>query len=72
MSQDWISETVATLAPICTAKEAATVLRTSPRNLRRMVSLGRLEGVHAAEGGSSRLLVPRASIESYLRGLVQP
>ena len=72
MSQDWITEAVSTLPPICTAKEAATVLRTTGRNLRRMIARGRLLGVHGAEGGSSRLLVPRASIESYLRGLVSP
>ena len=69
---DWISEVVATLQPICTATEAAAVLRTSPRNLRRMVSLGRIEGYHPAEGGSSRLMVPRVSIEKYLRGVVKP
>jgi excisionase family DNA binding protein len=70
MSKDWISETVSTLAPLCTASEAAALLRTSPRNLRRWVADGRITGVHHIEGGSSRVLVPRASIESYLRGLV--
>ena len=69
---DWIAEAVKDLPAITTAAEAAAVLRTSPRNLRRMVALGRITGVHGAEGGSSRLLVPRASLESYLRGLVSP
>jgi len=72
MNTDWIAEALAPLPAICTANEAATVLRTTPRNLRRMISLGRLTGFHGAEGGSSRLMVPRASIESYLRGLVSP
>ena len=69
---DWVSEAVSHLPPIATANEVATVLRCSSRHVRRLVSIGRITGVHGAEGGSSRLLVPRASIESYLRGLVSP
>lgn len=71
-SQDWITETVSSLPALCTADEASGVLRTSPRNLRRMVALGRITGVHFAPGGSSRMLVPRSSIENFLRGLVSP
>jgi excisionase family DNA binding protein len=69
MAQDWISETVSTLAPICTAAEAAAVLRTTTRNLRRMVARGRINAVRACDGGSSRVLIPRAEIGRYLRSL---
>jgi excisionase family DNA binding protein len=67
---DWISETVAQLEPLATATEAAKVLRTSPRNLRRMIVDGRIHAVRGRESGSSRVLVPRVEIERYLRGLV--
>lgn len=69
---DWISEATKDLPAITTAAEAAKVLRTSPRNLRRMVVDGRIQAIRERESGSSRVLVPRASIESYLRGLVAP
>jgi len=67
---DWIADTVAGLAPLTTASEAAAALRTSPRNLRRMIVDGRIHAVRAKDAGSSRVLIPRASIESYLRGLL--
>ncbi len=69
---DWIAETVATVPPLATAKEAASVLRTSTRNLRRMIVDGRIRAVRAQESGSSPVLVPRGEIERYLRGLVSP
>lgn len=69
---DWISETVSHLAPLATANEAAKILRTSPRNLRRMLADGRIKGVRARDTGSSRVLVPRVEVERYLRGLVSP
>jgi excisionase family DNA binding protein len=66
---DWITEAVASLPPLASASEASALLRCSPRQLRRLVAAGRLAGIRACETGSSRLLVPRASIERYLRGL---
>ncbi len=66
---DWIDEAIADLPPILTVKEACSVLRTCNRNLRRMISAGRLHAVRPVESGSSRLLIPRASVERYLRSL---
>jgi excisionase family DNA binding protein len=66
---DWVADVVAKLHPLCTAGEAANALRTSTRNLRRMIADGRLGAVRAVESGSSRVLVPRAEIERYLRSL---
>lgn len=66
-SLDWIQETVAHLPPLATASEAAEALRTSPRNLRRHIAAGRLAAIRAEETGSSRVLIPRAEIERFLR-----
>lgn len=69
MTTDWIADVVATLPTLCTADEAAKVLRTSGRNLRRLIVAGRIQGIRACETGSSRVLVPRVAIENYLRSL---
>jgi len=69
---DWIADAVAGLPPLSTARETAAVLRTSLRNLRRMIVDGRLHAVRARETGSSRVLIPRAAIERYLRDLEAP
>jgi excisionase family DNA binding protein len=66
---DWISDVIGQLRPMTTAAEASTALRTSPRNLRRMIADGRLRAVRSRESGSSRVLVPRVEIERYLRSL---
>lgn len=68
MSQhpDWIAEVVGALPLLATANEAARALRTTPRNLRRMIAAGRITAVRSRESGSSRVLVPRAAIASYL------
>jgi excisionase family DNA binding protein len=66
---DWIAEVVSELPPICNVVEAYTVLRTTRRNIYRLVASGRLHAVRPAAGGSARLLVPRSSIETYLRRL---
>jgi hypothetical protein len=57
--RDWIAETVAGLEPLATAKETAAVLRTSTRNLRRMIGDGRIRAFRPQESGSSPVLVPR-------------
>lgn len=66
---DWIDDAIAALPVILTAAEAMTLLRTSKRNLYRLVASGKLRAVRPTEAGSSRLLIPRASVESYLRRL---
>lgn len=67
---DWIADTVSQLQPLTTTKEAAAALRTSPRNLRRMIVDGRINAVRAQDAGSSRVLIPRTEIGRYLRGLL--
>jgi excisionase family DNA binding protein len=64
---DWIADLTATLPHILTVDEVCAALRTSPRNLRRMVATGRIRGLRARESGSSRRLFPRAEVERYLR-----
>jgi excisionase family DNA binding protein len=66
---DWIADAVGALKPLATVNEACDVLRTSSRNLRRMIATGRLKALRARESGSSRVLIPRVEIESYLRSL---
>jgi excisionase family DNA binding protein len=72
VERDWVSETVATLAPLATAKEAAAFLRCNTRTLRRMIADGRIKSIRGRETGSSPVLVPRGEIERYLRGLMSP
>lgn len=60
------AELVAHLPTLCTVDEAAAVARTSTRNVRRWIRSGRLTAVRLVPGGSSRVLVPRSSIESLL------
>ena len=64
---DWISEAVAALKPLATLNEASAVLRTSPRNLRRLIASGRIQSLRATDTGSSRVLIPRAEVARYLR-----
>lgn len=66
---DWIDEALAGLPPILTVSEAMRVLRSSSRNLRRMVGDGRIQGLRSVDAGSSRVLIPRVSVERYLRAL---
>jgi len=64
---DWIAETISGLPALTTAAEASAVLRTTPRNLRRHIAAGRIRAIRAEESGSSRVLVPRAELERFLR-----
>lgn len=66
---DWVTIALEGLKPIVTVQEAIEVLRTSRRNFYRLVSSGKVHAVKAAEAGSGRLLIPRKSLERYLRGL---
>jgi excisionase family DNA binding protein len=67
---DWISEIVNDLPPLVRTGEACKALRLSPRTLSRYVRAGRIAGVRAVHGGSSRTFIPRAAIETYLRGMI--
>lgn len=66
---DWITDVIAKLPTLLTVAEVTGVLRTSRRNLYRLTAAGRIHTLRASESGSSRLLIPRASLESYLRGI---
>ena len=66
---DWVTEALKDAPAILKSAEACAILRTGRRNLYRMVAAGRLDGVRAHDSGSSRLLIPRASLERYLRSL---
>ncbi|HET7545169.1 MAG TPA: helix-turn-helix domain-containing protein [Polyangiaceae bacterium] len=66
----WIAEVIATVPALASIDETGKVLRKSKQTVRRLVRTGRLHGVRAVESGSSPVLIPRASIESYLRSLV--
>jgi excisionase family DNA binding protein len=64
------SEIEKSLPALLTASEAANLLRTSPRNLRRLIVAGRIASLRERETGSSRVLIPRAEIGRYLTSLV--
>jgi excisionase family DNA binding protein len=66
---DWITEALSDLPKILTAEEAVGALRTTRRNLSRLVASGRIHAVRPAEAGRSRLLIPRSSVEHFLRSL---
>ncbi len=68
MSASWIADAVAGLPALCTTDEACSVLRCSRRHLYRLLSCGKLRAVKAG-AGASRVLVPRAAVADYLRGL---
>jgi len=70
MSQkSWIDDAVASLPPLVTVEELVTLLRTSRRQVYRLIASGRINAVKQSEGGSSRNLVPRAAVTNYLRSL---
>lgn len=66
---DWVTEALGDTAAILTAPETCKILRCGRRNLYRLIAAGRIQGLRAHDSGSSRLLIPRASVEAYLRGL---
>jgi excisionase family DNA binding protein len=65
----WIVEMLEGLPPLLTTAEATTVLRMSRRHLYRLVAAGRLFRIRPNGSGSARLLIPRESVEAYLRSL---
>jgi excisionase family DNA binding protein len=66
---DWVADIVEGLPALLNVKEAAAILRNTPRSVHRMIASAKLHGVKYAEGGSSRTLIPRAELERYLRSL---
>jgi excisionase family DNA binding protein len=66
---EWLSAILTELPPLLTAEEAASLLRTSRRNLQRWIASGRLRAIAGGVGGSSRVLVPRTEIARFLASL---
>ena len=68
IEKDWVEETIEHLPMLLTIAETARVLRMSERQVWRLASAGRLMMVNKGGKGSSRV-VPRGSLERYLRSL---
>jgi excisionase family DNA binding protein len=66
---DWIADAIATLQPLATVDEVRGVLRCSRRQVYRLTTAQRLQSFKQTQQGSSKLLIPRASVEAYLRSL---
>ncbi len=64
--EPWLADVLANVRPISTIEEASALLRISTRNLRRLISLGRLHPLKVAEGGASRVLFARAELGRFL------
>jgi len=70
VDSDWIQDVVSELPRLLTTSEAAKVLRMSPRNIARIIVRGRLKTVRTGSGGgSSRVLIARAEMASFLQRL---
>lgn len=54
-----------------TLKEAAAMLRCHTSTVKRFIAQGRLKATQLASGGTSRVLVCRASVEALLQGCVR-
>lgn len=52
----------------CTVAEAADEARVSERTIRRWLATGKLRGVSTGDGGSSRVLVLRSSLDEVIGG----
>ncbi|HEX3852193.1 MAG TPA: helix-turn-helix domain-containing protein [Polyangiaceae bacterium] len=70
MSPKFADDAVAGLAVFVTVEELVVLLRTSRRQIYRLISTGRLPAVKQSDGGSSRNLVPRVEVHKYLCSLV--
>lgn len=57
---------VADLPTLCTVAETALVLRVSERTVHRLLATRRLQKYQLSDGGSARVLIPRASIVDLL------
>jgi len=65
----WVGEALEGQPALMTVPEVCSTIRTSRRNLYRLIASARLESLKQTEGGSSRLLIPRESVERYLLAL---
>jgi len=64
----WVADAM-TAGGMLTVKEACDLLRKSRRTLYRLIDAGRLQAIKQGVAGSSRLLILRSSIASYLESL---
>lgn len=65
----WATELVGDLPALLTVEEVMGTLRCSRRHLSRLTATGKLLGLRDKHAGNSRLLIPKKSLEEYLRGL---
>jgi excisionase family DNA binding protein len=68
-ANDWADAAVRDLPGLLGADEACKALRIARRKLNTLVADRRLRSVKHSEGGSARLLIPRAEIARYLRSM---
>ncbi|NRA34569.1 MAG: helix-turn-helix domain-containing protein [Polyangiaceae bacterium] len=68
----WIDEALRDVPPLSTTLEAMSLLRTSRRNLYRMVARGKIRALRPERSGSSRLLFAKAELARFLRTLETP
>ncbi len=68
-NEDWVAEALAGLPALLTVQEAMPVIRTSRRQFYRLVASGKIHAIKATEAQPGRLLIPRGSLEKYLRSL---
>ncbi len=61
-----VQQPAPSLPRMLSLKEAAEVLRTSERNVRRLISTGRLRATKLGTGGSSRVLIARVELDRLL------
>lgn len=50
----------------CSKAEAADLLHCSTRHVNRLIATGRLQATRVTPGGSSRVLISRASVDALL------
>jgi excisionase family DNA binding protein len=68
---DWVAAATADLPPLCTVPEVSDLLRSSRRTIYRLIDGGHLDAVRARDAGSSAYLIPRTSVDAYLRRLAR-
>lgn len=70
LATNWIDDVVTGLPTLVSISESAKALRMSARNVSRLLARGHLRAVRTGiGGGSSRVLIARAEIARFLRGL---
>ncbi len=66
---DWVREAVAQLPPLVPEGVFASLLSVDERTSRRWRAAGRIRGIKTTEGGSGRILYPRAEVARFLADL---